>query len=72
MQKNSTLFIATDSTSYSRYIMKNLYENKHLFEWVNQHNLYLNLKHYHELETKYYKKAIFNGRKPSLFILKKI
>ena len=72
MQKNSTLFIATDSTSYSRYIMKNLYENKHLFEWVNQHNLYLNLKHYYEVETKYYKKAIFNGRKPSLFILKKI
>ena len=69
---NGFLYIATDSTSYSREIIKNFYMVRKLFNWENSNQLHLSIDHYFNIKTKFYKKAIFCGRKPSLFILKKI
>ncbi len=71
--KNSgTISIATDSISYSRNILNVIFNSKKYFLWLNQNSGHLNIKDYYDLETKYYKKAIISGKKPSLFILKKI
>ena len=64
--------IATDSISYSRSILNSLYKNKNLFRWKNQNELYMDLKDYYKLETKFYKKATISGRKTSLLVLEKI
>ena len=72
IKKNGELCIVTDSTSYSRFILKNIHNSKNQYLWINQNEFYLDLKDYYDLETKFYKKAIISGRKPSLFILKKI
>ena len=72
LNANKKLFIATDSISYTRDILGNIYSSKKHFNWVNQENFYLNIKDYLNIETKFYKKAIFSGRTPNLFILKKI
>ncbi len=69
---NSKIFIITDSTTYSKSILCSIFNKKHLYEWINQYTLFLSLKDYHNLETKFYKKAIILGKKPSIFILKKI
>ena len=72
IKENGKILIVTDSNSYSRSILKSIYESKKMYHWLNQNSLYLSIKNYYDLETKFYKKAIFYGRKPSLFILKKI
>ncbi len=72
VKKNGQVCIITDSTSYIKFIIKNLYDSKKIFKWNNQNSTHLNLKDYYDLETKFYKKAIISGRKPVLFILKKI
>ena len=69
---NGEIYIATDSTSYSRFILKNIYHSKNLYNWSNQSSFYLDTNDYIAVQTKFYKKAIISGRKPSLFILKKI
>ena len=72
MNSKSRIYIVTDSVSYTYSIIKTIYKNKNLFEWVNQNLLYLCLKDYYYLETKYYKKAIISGENPSILILEKI
>ena len=72
MQSNAKLYVISDSQSYIRHILKSINQTKDLFFWVNQSSIYLSLKDYFNIETKFYKKAIFQGKKPSLFILKKI
>ena len=72
IKNKGKICIITDSTSYSRSIIKNIYLTKNIFKWKNQNLPYLDLKDYYNVETKFYKKAIISGRKPSLFILEKI
>ena len=64
--------IATDSVSYTKSILKVIFENQNLFDWTNQTQTHLSIKDNYNLETKFYKKAINSGRNPILFILEKI
>ncbi len=72
IKKGSEIWICTDSSSYISSILNCIFNNQHLYEWKNQFNNHLYLSDYHNIKTKFYKKAIFYGRIPSLFILKKI
>tara|TARA_Y100000768_G_C23932357_1_gene660779 strand:+ start:762 stop:1421 length:660 start_codon:yes stop_codon:yes gene_type:complete len=72
MKKDAIIYISTDSQSYNFQIIKTVYFARDLFKWVNQEETHLSIKDYLNIETKFYKKAIFVGKKPSLFILKKI
>ncbi len=66
------VYIATDSSSYSKDIIDNIFEVRNIFKCSNLKYLYLSIKDYFDIDTKFYKKAILYGRKPTLFILKKI
>ena len=72
LKSSGKIIIATDSISYSRSILKTISEINFLYEWVNQYSCHLSIKDYLDIETKFYKKAIICGKKPSIFILKKI
>ena len=72
LKKNSEIHIATDSKIYLRFILNSIYNCKKYFLWLNQSEMNLHIKDYHDIETKYYKKAINSQRKPSLFILRKL
>ncbi len=72
MKENSEIHIATDSTIYVRFILNSIYNCKDYFLWLNQSEMYLYIKDYFNIETKYYKKAINSQRKPSLFVLRKL
>ena len=72
LKKNSEIHIATDSKIYLRFILNSIYNCKEYFLWLNQSETNLHIKDYHDIETKYYKKAINSQRKPSLFILRKL
>ncbi len=72
MNLKSRIYIVTDSVSYTYSIIKDIYKAKNHYKWINQNLLYLSLKDYYNLETKYYKKAIISGKKPSILILEKI
>ena len=72
LKSSGKIIIATDSTSYSRSILKTISEINFLYEWSNQYSCHLSIKEYLDIETKFYKKAIICGKKPSIFILKKI
>ena len=52
--------------------MNCMYSLKDKYNWINSRNMYLDIKDYFDVETKFYRKAIDFGRIPSLFILKKI
>ncbi len=66
------IYIVTDSISYSRSILNTIYDMRNLYLWKNQYETHISFKTHYDLETKFYKKAIICGKKPSLFILKKI
>ena len=72
LKKGAEIHIATDSISYSRQIFQVLFETKNLYKFINQNEIYLGIKDYYNIETKYYKKAINSQRKPSLFVLRKL
>ena len=72
LNKDGKLYISTDSSSYFKFILKNLHKIKHLYRWLNQDKTHLLLGDYFAVDTKYYKKAIISGRKPCLLILKKL
>ena len=72
LKENSEIHIATDSKIYLRFILNSIYNSKEYFLWLNQSEMNLHIKDYHDIETKYYKKAINSQRKPSLFILRKL
>ena len=69
---NGKVYIATDSNIYKREILRNIYTKRKSFKWINQNQIHLDIKDYFNIESKFYKKAIISGRKPSLFILRKI
>tara|TARA_B100000242_G_scaffold265024_1_gene212944 strand:+ start:264 stop:923 length:660 start_codon:yes stop_codon:yes gene_type:complete len=69
---NGQVFIATDSISYTRQILKNIYETKNLYKWINQNQIHLKLLDYFNLKTKFYNKATKLGVEPIFLILKKI
>ena len=72
IKKNGTIHIATDSQSYLRQILSNIYKFRNYFLWENQiidsYNFYLNKFP----QTKFYKKAIKSNRKPFYIKLKKL
>ena len=72
LKLKGTICIATDSISYTRFILNLIFENQNLFEWLNQSQAHLSVKDIYDIETKFYKKAINSGRNPILFILEKI
>ena len=72
LKRDAKLYIATDSISYMKTIFKCLYNQKNIYEWVNQEEIHLGIKYHLNIETKFYKKAIIKGKNPTLFILKKI
>ena len=72
LKLNGEICIATDSFSYTKYMINNIYLAKKYFNWVNQDKVYLYITDYFNLQTKFYKKAINQGRQPILLVLKKI
>ena len=72
LKESSEIYIATDSTIYIRFILDTIFNCKDYYIWLNQTEMYLQIKDYFNIETKYYKKAIKSQRKPSLFILRKL
>ena len=72
IKNKGEIIVVTDSSSYIQSILNTIYNIKELYKWSNQELPYFDLRDHFELETKYYKKAIISGRKPTLFILKKI
>ena len=72
IKNQGQIYITTDSKSYIRQIVQSIHKNLDLYFWCNQTKMHLSIKDFYDIETKFYKKAIFYGRKPSLFILKKI
>ncbi len=72
LKPNSQVIIATDSSSYIKFILNSVYKSKKKYLWMNQSSFYLDIKDHYNIETKFYKKAIICGKNPALFTLKKI
>ena len=72
LKENAEVYIATDSKAYTAQILNCIHKLKRKFRWINSKKMYLDIKDFFDLETKFYKKAINFGHIPSLFILKKI
>ena len=72
LKNNGKVVIATDSTSYTKDIVSYFYILKDLYEWSNQNQIYLDIKDFFNIETKYYRKAINSGRKSNIFVLRKL
>ncbi len=72
LNEDGEICIATDSISYTRQIINNIYLAKEYFNWINQNEAHLNITDIFKVETKFYKKAINDGRQPILLVLKKI
>ena len=72
IKKDGKIYIASDSSNYNREILKSIHSSRFIFKWINQNQIYLDIKDYFKIETKFYKKAVISGRKPALFILEKI
>ncbi len=72
LKSRGKIYIVTDSPSYNKQILNSIYQARKLYNWDNQNKVHLSYKDYFDFETKYYKKAIINGRQPILSILKKI
>ena len=71
IKNGGNIQIATDSVQYAQHILRCLYTMKDQYYWENQFNFYLNFEDYQLPQTKYYKKAIFSGKQPFFFKLKK-
>ena len=72
LKHKGKIYIASDSSSYIKFILENIYKSKKFFNWINQNETHLDVLDYFEVYTKYYKKAIIAERKPLLLILEKI
>tara|TARA_B100000575_G_scaffold293550_1_gene305363 strand:- start:1199 stop:1858 length:660 start_codon:yes stop_codon:yes gene_type:complete len=71
IKNDGNIKIATDSSQYILHILRCIHAIKDQFYWENQFNLFLNYEDYQLPQTKYYKKAIFGGKRPFFFNLKK-
>jgi len=72
LKRNGHVFIATDSKSYLRNILYDVFQSKNIFCWENQTNFEWDYANNSLPETKYYKKAIKSGRKPFFIKLRKL
>tara|TARA_Y100000996_G_C22427195_1_gene604024 strand:+ start:48 stop:704 length:657 start_codon:yes stop_codon:yes gene_type:complete len=72
LKLHGEIYIATDSPSYTRDLIRYIYNLRKMYKWINQNSLFLDIIDYFKIETKYYKKANISGRKTTLFILRKI
>ena len=72
LKENGKVIIATDSTSYTKDMISYFYILRKLYLWSNQNQIYLNIKDFFNIETKFYRKAINSGRKSNLFVLRKL
>ena len=71
MKANAKIYIATDSQSYLKSILKCIYLNKYHLAWDNQYKTFYSYSDYLLPQTKFYKKAINSGREPFFIVLKK-
>jgi tRNA (guanine-N7-)-methyltransferase len=69
---NGNLMIASDSKSYIHSISNIIYEVRKSYRWVNQSYDLWNYSNLDLPETKFYKKAVKNGRNTMFFKLNKI
>ena len=72
LKPKGKIYIVTDLPSYTKQILNSIYQANNFYNWVNQNQAYLGYKDHFEFETKFYNKAIIEGRQPILLILKKI
>ena len=72
LKHNATINIASDSQSYNSQILRTINQVKTDFLWVNQSKSEWEYDTNTLPETKYYKKALENGRKPFYVKLKKL
>ena len=72
LKHDATINIASDSQSYNSQILRTIYQVKTDFLWVNQSKSEWEYDTNTLPETKYYKKALKNGRKPFYVKLKKL
>ena len=64
LKPNATIHIASDSSSYISFILASIYKVKKDFLWTNQEREKWIYSYQNLPKTKYYKKALKNGRKP--------
>jgi len=72
LKHDATINIASDSQSYNSQILRTINQVKKDFLWVNQSKSEWEYDTNTLPETKYYKKALKNGRKPFYVKLKKL
>ena len=72
LKHDATINIASDSKSYNSQILRTINQVKTDFLWVNQSKSEWEYDTNTLPETKYYKKALENGRKPFYVKLKKL
>ena len=72
LKHGATINIASDSQSYNSQILRTINQVKKDFLWVNQSKSEWEYDTNTLPETKYYKKALKNGRKPFYVKLKKL
>jgi len=72
IKKNGKIHIVTDSQSYLRQILFNIYKFRNYFLWENQTIYSWNFDLNKLPRTKFYKKAIKSNRKPFYIRLKKL
>ena len=72
LKHDATINIASDSQSYNSQILRTINQVKTDFLWVNQSKSEWEYDTNTLPETKYYKKALENGRKPFYVKLKKL
>ena len=72
LKHDATINIASDSQSYNSQILRTINQVKTDFLWVNQSKSEWEYDTKTLPETKYYKKALENGRKPFYVKLKKL
>ena len=72
LKKNARLFIATDSQTYLKYILSNIYDHKNIYKWENQYPSKWFYEYQNLPTTKFFKKAQKSNRKTMFFQLKKI
>ena len=72
LKKNARLFIATDSQTYLKYILSNIYDHKNIYKWENQYPSKWFYEYQNLPTTKFFKKAQKSNRKSIFIQLKKI
>ena len=72
MKESAYIYIVTDSKSYLKHILFEIYKLKDKIIWINQRKHEWEFVNNSIPETKFYKKALKYGRKPFFIKLKKL